>query len=70
MLKSFEKHQKLRSLTCFYIALKFIQVDSRIQLAIISDRTASLSCHMFPWQQLYLSNCHTFLSMVSRFQTM
>ena len=27
-LKSFKKHQKLRNLTCLYIALKPIQVDS------------------------------------------
>ena len=33
--KSFEKHQKLRTLTCFYIAFK--NVDSRIKLLIISD---------------------------------
>ena len=32
-----KKKQKLRNLTCVYIALKPIQVDSRIILAIISD---------------------------------
>ena len=31
------KHQKLRNLTGLYIALKPIQVDSRMKLAIISD---------------------------------
>ena len=35
--KAFEKHQKLRNLTCFYIALKPIPVDGKIKLAIISD---------------------------------
>ena len=31
----YEKHKKI--LTCLYIVLKPIQVDSRIKLAIISD---------------------------------
>ena len=32
-------------------------MNSRIKLATISDnKTSSLSCLMFPWQQLYLSN--------------
>ena len=58
--KTFEKHQKLRNLTCIYTALKPILVDSKIKLANISDKTSLLSCHMFPWQQLYLSNCQNF----------
>ena len=70
MQKAFEKHQKLRNLTCSYIALKPIQVDSKIKLANISDKTSSLSCHMFPWQRLYLSNCQNFSSMVGHFKIM
>ena len=57
MQESFEKHKKIRNLTCLYVALKPIQVDRRIKLAIMSDKNTSLSCHMFPWQQLHLSNC-------------
>ena len=34
-------------------------MDSKIKLVNISDKT-SLSCHMFPWQRLYLSNCQIF----------
>ena len=37
MWKSFEKHQKLKNLSCLFIALNPIQVDSRIKLAIIYD---------------------------------
>ena len=70
MLKTFEKRQKIRNLTCVYAALKHILVDSLIILAYISDKTTLLSCHMFPWQQLFLSNCQNFLSRVGHFKTM
>ena len=43
-------------------------MDSKIKLANISDKTSSLSCHMFPWQRLYLSNCEKFSSMVGHFK--
>ena len=43
MYKSFAKHHILRNLTCLYIALKLMHVDSRILLAIISDKTVPLS---------------------------
>ena len=59
-VKSFEKHPKSRNLTCLYLSFKHIQVDSRIHMALIPDLTSSLSCHRFPWQQLYLSNCQAF----------
>ena len=47
---------QVRNLTCLYIALKVIQVDSKIKLTNMSNKTFSLSCHMFAWQQLVLSN--------------
>ena len=65
-----EKHPKKRNLTCLYIVLKPIQVDSTIKQTIIFDKTDSLSCHMFPRQQLYFSNYQIFYGMVSRFQIM
>ena len=43
MLKTFEKRQKIRNLTCVYAALKHILVDSQIILAYISDETSF--CH-------------------------
>ena len=70
MLKAFEKHQKLRNLTCSYIALKPIQVSSKIKLANISDKTSSLSCHMFLWQRLDLNNRQNFSTMVGHFKVM
>ena len=64
------KHQKLRNLTCLYIALKSIQVDSESKQPNISDETSSISCNMLPWQWLYLSNCQNFKSMVCHFKIM
>ena len=68
--KTFKKHKKLRNLTCLYIALKSIQVDSQLKLENISDETSLISCNTLPWQLLYLSNCQNFKSMVCHFKIM
>ena len=48
---------------------KFIY-NMTVKLANISDKTSSFSCHMFPWQQLDLSNRQKFSSMVGHFKIM
>ena len=58
--KTLEKHQILRNLTSFDIALKPIQADSKITPVNIFDKIYSLSYPMFPWQRFYLSNCQNF----------
>ena len=43
-----------------YIALKPIQVDSKIKLLNISDKTSSLSCHMFHGKDFALATVKFF----------
>ena len=43
-------------------------MGSKLKLANISDKTSSLACHMFPWQQLDLSNRQNFFKYGWSFQ--